>query len=124
MDPVTLARLWLAIRPIRLLRNRRRAKRGLPPLEDDTMPDVSTVTMSDGRQIQKTEPIINARSSTKSGTLGLASIPVLQLLQTIPWPWPWAETLVMSPAFAQIVTIVMMYVTARYTKTPSDGGAI
>lgn len=88
------------------------------------MPEQVKVTLPDGREITKTEPIIPARSSTKSGTLGLVSLPLLQILQEISWPWPWLETMTDSAAFAQIVTLLMMYITARYTKTPADGGVI
>jgi hypothetical protein len=51
---------------------------------------------------------------------------VLQLLQEIAplTPFTWDDKLVMSAAFAQVVTLVMMYLTARYTKSPSDAGAI
>lgn len=117
--------LWLAVRPIRMIRNRRRAKRGLPPLtEDVSMAEQSTVTMADGRTITKTEPLLPGRSSTKAATVGVVSVPLLQLLQAIPWPWPWVNDMVQSAAFAQISTIVVMYLTARFTKTPSDAGAI
>ncbi len=127
MGALKIAQLWMLIRPIRLIRNRRRAGRGLPPLTDeDVMPDQSTVTMADGRTITKTEPLLPGRSSTKAATLGLVSLPVLQLLQEIAplTPFTWDDKLVTSAAFAQVVTLVMMYLTARYTKSPSDAGAI
>jgi hypothetical protein len=125
LDPVTSINL-LRMFVIRPLRNRRRAKRGLPPLgqHEVVMPEVAKVILPDGREIARTEPVIPARSSTKSGTIGLVSLPVLQLLQEIPWPWPWVESLTDSAAFAQVVTIAMMYITARYTKTPADGGVL
>lgn len=88
------------------------------------MPEQVKVILPDGKEITRTEPVIPVRSSTKSGTLGLVSLPVLQLIQEIPWPWPWVETLTSSAAFAQVVTILMMYITARYTKTPADGGVL
>jgi hypothetical protein len=89
------------------------------------MPEQSVTTMADGRQITKTEPLLPGRSSTKAAATGVAvSIPAVQLLQAIPWPWPWANAIVQSPAFAQVATIVVMYLTARFTKTPSDAGAL
>jgi hypothetical protein len=88
------------------------------------MPAKSKVILADGTEVTRTEPIINARASTKSGTIGLVSLPLLQILQEVMWPWPWLETMTESAAFAQVVTLAMMYVTARYTKTPSTGGVI
>lgn len=84
----------------------------------------STVTMADGRQIEKTEPLIPVRSSTKSGTAGVLGAAILQLLQQVPWPWPWVASLTNSPAFATVVMFLIMYITARVTKTPSDGGLV
>lgn len=85
-----------------------------------------TLTKEDGTQITRTEPVIAARSSTKSGTLGLVSIPVLQLIQELGAlaPWPWVMQVTSSASFAQIVTLVMMYVTARYSKTPLEHSGV
>jgi hypothetical protein len=125
MDPLTIARLWLMFRPIRFLRNRRRAKHGLPPLEDDTMPEQSTVTMADGRVITKTEPIIPARVSTKLGVTGVVGVvPIVQGIQELHFMTPWLESFVHSSLFAQLATLAGAYLVARFTKSPSDGGLI
>jgi len=120
MGALEIVQLWMVIRPIRLLRNRRRAKRGLPPLEDSegVMPEQANVTMQDGTQFTRTEPVIPLRSSSKMAVTGGTAILFLQLLQSMPWPWPWVDELLQSPAFASLFTLAVSYVTTRFTKSP------
>jgi hypothetical protein len=82
------------------------------------MPEQANVTMADGTQFTRTEPVIPLRSSSKLAVTGGSSILLLQLLQSIPWPWPWVNELLQSAAFASLFTLAVSYVTARFTKSP------
>lgn len=89
------------------------------------MPDVSTVTMADGTTIQKTEPIIPGRSSTKVGVAGLVGVvPIVAAIQELHFMNAVLEQIVHSSLFAQIATLAGAYLIARFTKSPSDAGAI
>jgi hypothetical protein len=127
MDPVTVAKLWMVVRPIRLIRNRRRAKRGLPPLDAEVNMEgeKSVVTMADGTTIQKTEPLIPARTTTKQGVVGyVAILPITQALQAVEFPWPWLNQLLDNDMFVQAITIGALVLWGRFFKTPSDAGKI
>jgi hypothetical protein len=39
IDPFTVAKIWMLVKPIRFLRNRRRKKKGLPPLGETEVID-------------------------------------------------------------------------------------
>jgi hypothetical protein len=124
MDPVTLARLWMVVKPVKLLRNRRRAKRGLPPLgtEEVAMPQVAKVVL-DGIETTREEPIIPARTSTKVavGNGVIAAFPaveILQWVQAVEFSTPWLESLTNSDYFIYYGSLAISYLIARVTKSP------
>lgn len=83
------------------------------------MADKVTVTLPDGSQIERQEPMIPARTSTKVGIAGIAGVlPIIQGIQEIEFPWPWLEQLTNSDVFVQVATIAAMYFVARFTKSP------
>lgn len=125
MDPITIAKLWMVIRPVRLIRNRRRAKKGLPLLgdEDIAMPEKVTVTMPDGSQVDRVEPVIPARTSTKSlvGGTFLAQIYV-QLVGLIPNDGLVAA--LTTPEMIALVSVALAALVARFTKSPIIPGTV
>lgn len=85
----------------------------------------STVTMADGTVIEKTEPIIPARTTTKQGvTLAAAVVPIWQTLQGVDFPWPWLNELFDNSLVTQLVTGLSLVLIGRFFKTPSDVGKI
>lgn len=128
MDPIMVARLWMLIKPVRLLRNRRRAKKGLPPLTDSevAMPHTIKIPMPDGTTIERTEPLIQARTSTKLGGGGLATMG-LSALALIPY-YNEANELIKQACTAENgpliflggmgVMLAQSWYTARKTKSP------
>jgi hypothetical protein len=126
MDPFTVARLWVFIKPVKRIRNRRRAKRGLPPLSDRevAMPEVTKVILPDGTEGVRTEPIIPARTSSKIavGNGVVAAFPaveVLQYIQSLELPIDWLEALTNSDYFIYYGSLAISYLIARYTKSPT-----
>jgi hypothetical protein len=85
IDPVTAitttVRLWAIYRPIRFFRNRRRAKRGLPPLTDEDAMKGETLRLGVlneagevVRELEREEPLIPARTSSKLTGVGITSL--------------------------------------------------
>jgi len=128
MDPITVAKLWLLVKPIRRIRNHRRAKRGLPPLEQNEVVmagEKSLVTMADGTEIVRTEPLIPARTTTKQAVVALPmAIGIVQALQQIEFPWLWLNQLLDNDLVVQVLTGAVLVILGRYFKTPSDVGKI
>lgn len=79
-------------------------------------------TLPDGTQIERAEPMINARTSTKvAGTGLMLGLPIIQGIQAIDFPWPWVEQFTNSALFVQLATLLLAYVTARISKSPLAG---
>jgi VIT1/CCC1 family predicted Fe2+/Mn2+ transporter len=120
MDPVTVAKLWMLIKPVKRIRNRRRRKRGLPPLSDQevAMPEKVTVTLPSGETVTREEPVIPLRTSTKlGGTTSIGTI-VLGMVGVF---FPEAlDSLTPEQALwiGGLITSVVGYITARLTKSP------
>lgn len=81
-----------------------------------------TVTLPDGSTIERTEPTIPARTSTKA-TVGaaLAAYPGLEFVQAIQsanLPWPWLEDFTNGPLFVWLCATIIPLVIARFTKSP------
>lgn len=55
LDPITIARLWLLVKPIKRLKERRQRR----------MAEKFELTLPDGTKIERTEPLIPWRTSTK-----------------------------------------------------------
>ncbi len=111
---VELAKLWMVVRPIKALRERRERKM-----------NAVTVTLPDGTEVQRQEPLIPTRTSTKVAATGLiAGIPVIQYIQEIVFPWPWLEAFTNSDVFVQVATLIFAVVVARLSKSPAIPGSV
>jgi hypothetical protein len=133
IDPITATKIWLLVRPIRRLRNRRRAKRGLPPLTDEEAMKGETNTWTNdatGEKVTRTEPIIKANTSTKMFGVG-ATVFAATAAAIVP-NWDAINVAVKAACESEhgpTIGLGMMaamlgvnYVTARLTKTPLKPG--
>lgn len=80
------------------------------------------VILPDGSTVERTEPTIKARTSTKA-TVGaaLAAYPgyqVVEMIQSIDFPWPWLENFTNGPGFVWLCATIIPLVIARFTKSP------
>ncbi len=83
------------------------------------MAETVTVTLPEGSQIQRAEPTIPLRTSTKVGLSGVAiGLPVIQYIQEIQFPWEWLENFTNSDLFVQLATLAGAYLVAKFTKSP------
>lgn len=83
------------------------------------MAEAVTVTLPSGETIQRMEPTIPLRTSTKVGVTGLAvGLPVIQYIQEIQFPWAWLENFTNSDLFVQLATLAGAYLVAKFTKSP------
>jgi hypothetical protein len=134
IDPVTViaktVQLWLVVRPIRTIRNRRRAKRGLPPLTDEDAMKGETLRLGvldeNGnvvRELNRDEPIIDARTSVKSlvGGTFLAQVYV-QLVGLLPYDGLVAA--LTTPEMIALVSVGLTALVARFTKSPLEPGKV
>lgn len=117
MDPVTAVKLWVAIRPIRRIKEARQRRR------ERRMAESVTVTLPSGETVQRTEPMIPARTSTKLavGNGVVAAFPaveILQWIQSIEIPIVWLESLTNSDYFMYYGSLLVSYLIARFTKSP------
>lgn len=129
LDPVTSINLLRAF-VIRPLRQRRRAKRGLPPLgqQEASMPEVVKIVHEDGTETTRTEPTIPLRTSTKA-VIGsaLGAYPgwqIVQGVQEVMFSTPWLEEFTNSTLFVWLCATIIPLVIARFTKSPSAKSAI
>jgi hypothetical protein len=89
------------------------------------MTDQVTVTMPDGTQTTRSEPLIPARTSTKVGVTGVVAIvPIVQAIQELHFANPSLESFIHSSLFVQIVTLAGAYLVARFTKSPIAAQAL
>lgn len=96
----------------------------LTPEEKQIMAE-QTLTLPNGETITRTEPTINARTSTKVAVGGLAGLlPIIQGIQEIEIPWPWLENFTNSDLFVQIATIGGLWLIARFSKSPLQPGKL
>jgi hypothetical protein len=134
MDPLTIAKLWMVIKPVKLFKNRRRAKQGLPPLTDHdvSVPEVVQAVREDGSLVTRTEPLIPARSSSKMfgvgatflATTAAAVIPNYDAINT-------AMLAACQSEHGPLIGLGMMaamlgvnFYTVRKTKSPIEPGKI
>lgn len=129
LDPVTSINLLRAF-VIRPLRNRRRAKRGLPPLgqQEVVMPEVVRVISEDGTETTRTEPTIPLRTSTKAfiGS-AIGAYPgwqIVQAVQEVMFSTPWIEEFTNSALFVWLCATIIPLIIARFTKSPSAKSAV
>jgi hypothetical protein len=113
MDPVTIAKLWMVVKPIKRIKEARQRRR------EKRMAEKVILTTPTGETIEHTPPAIPARTSTKVGVTGVvAGIPVIQWIQSIEFPWPWLESMTNSDMFVQVATLALAYIVARMSKSP------
>ena len=87
--------------------------------------NTATVTLPDGTVVQRPEPTIPARTSTKIAVSGVvAFLPIIQGIQEIEFPWPWLEGFTNSDLFVQVATLAAAYLVARMSKSPAKPGAL
>lgn len=110
----------------RALRRKRKGKTLTEEQEQLVAENTSTVTLPDGKTvIQRAEPTIALRTSTKAGIAGIAGLlPIIQGIQEIEFPWPWVESFTNSDLFVQIATIGGMWLVARLSRSPAQPGAL
>lgn len=139
MDPVTFAQLWIVVKPVKRIRNAIRKRRGLPPLTDGDAMKGETLTLgvldeqgNVTRVIERAEPIVAARTSSKLTAVGITSM-VAALGALVPF-YDEANALIMQacqsengPAAVLIGAggaFIVSIVTARLTKSPIEPGAV
>lgn len=113
MDPITVAKLWMVVKPIKRIKEARQRRR------QERMAEKIVLTTPTGQTIEHTPPTIPYRTSTKVGVTGLAiGLPVIQYIQEIEFPWPWLENFTNSDLFVQLATLAGAYFVAKLTKSP------
>lgn len=115
MDPITVAKLWMVVKPIKRLKEARQRRR------EARMADAKTVkvTLPDGSTYDRIEPTIPATTSTKLAASGVVfGLPLIQGIQELVLPWPWLENFTNSDLFVQLATLALAYVTAKLSKSP------
>lgn len=125
LDPVTIAKVWMVVKPIRRLkeaRKRRKARRkGVELSSEGIEYEVTEMSLK--------EKIGNLRTSTKAGIAGLVPLVIMAL--------PFAneaEALIQQACQSEngavpflvggAVVWVVSYITARKSKTPPNPGVI
>lgn len=130
MDVVTAAKLWMAVRPIRRIKEARQVRRARKRAEAAAAGVEGEYQFEDeGRNMKLLETIGNLRTSTKGGAVGLIPAAVMLL--------PFAEPVnayIMQACQAEGgplpflvgagVTWVAFYVAARKSKTPDKPGVL
>jgi hypothetical protein len=119
-----VALAWMNKRPFSPEARERRKALRKQRREGGIMPDKVIVTLADGSQIERTEPLIPARTSTKViGSGVVLGLPIIQGIQELHFGTPWLESFVHSALFVQIATLAAAYLVARFSKSPIAGQA-
>lgn len=119
MDPVTIAKLWMVVKPIKRIKEARQRRRA------ERMAEKILLTTPTGETIEHTPPTIPARTSTKVAVTGVvAFLPIIQGVQEMELPWPWLESFTNSDLFVQLATLAGAYIVARMSKSPLTKQAI
>lgn len=101
----------------------RKARKGkeLTPEEQQIMAE-QRLTLPSGETITRTEPLIQARTSTKalvgSSVLAFPGYQIVQVIQDAMLPWAWLEEFTNSAAFVWLCATIIPIVIARFTKSP------
>lgn len=114
MNWLAVAKLWLAVRPIHRIKQRRKAKRAARRREAEG-------AATEGQfQLDEDETTMNLRTSTGAGLAGIAVNIIIQLMQMVPA----TADLAQDPSFAAGLTAVVMWAVARKWKTPETPGKV
>lgn len=116
MDPITLAKLWMVVKPIKRLRERRQRKR------EERMAEKIILTTPTGEQIEHTPPTIPLRTATKAtaGTviLGYPLVQIVGAIQGAMFSTEWLENFTNGPVFEWLCYSIVPLVIARLSKSP------
>ena len=116
MDPISIAKLWMVVKPIKRIKEARQRRR------EKRMADTLVLTTQTGETITRTEPLIPARTSTKalvgSAIGAYPGYQVVQMIQDAMLPWPWLEDFTNGPMFVWICATIIPIVIARFSKSP------
>lgn len=123
MDPISVAKLWMVVKPIKRIKEARQRRK------ERRMAEKAIVTMPDGSTHERSEPAIPLRTSTKVGIVAgltplLAIVPFYDQINTYLLAACQSEqgpALVLGGA---AITWVASVITARLTKSPAKPGAL
>lgn len=120
MDPITVAKLWMVVKPIKRIKEARQRRRA------ERMAEKVILTTATGETIEHTPPTIKARTSTKMGAVG-ASVFLATAAAIIP-NWDGINSALLQacqseqgPAWGLGLMggmLAVNFVTARLTKSP------
>lgn len=116
MDPITVAKLWMVVKPIKRIKEARQRRR------ENRMAEKVILTTPTGETIEHTPPTINARTSTKAtGGALLLGYPVIEIVTAIQGadiPIEWLESFTNGPVFEWLCYSIIPIIIARMTKSP------
>jgi hypothetical protein len=100
LDPITVTKLWLLVKPYKRFKAWRARRKGLPMAID-----------------------IGTRTSTNAavggGTLGLVYVNLVQML-----PYPELVAAMTTPEMVVLASVLLAGVVARFSKTPTEPGKL
>lgn len=116
MDPITVAKLWMVVKPIKRIKEARQRRR------EQRMAEKVILTTPTGETIEHSPPVIPLRTATKAtvGTavLGYPLIDIVQAIQGAQIPIEWLESFTNGPVFEWLCYSIIPIVIARFTKSP------
>jgi hypothetical protein len=122
MDPITVARLWMVVKPIKRIKEARQRRRA------ERMAEKVILTTATGETIEHSPPLINARTSTKAaaGTvlLGYPVVDIVAAIQGANIPIEWLESFTNGPVFEWLCYSIIPVLIARFTKSPLSKQAL
>lgn len=122
VDPITVAKLWMVVKPIKRIKEARKRRR------ENRMAEKIVLTTPTGETIEHTPPTIPLRTATKAtgGTLllGYPMIEVVAAIQGAQIPIEWLESFTNGPVFEWLCYSIIPIVIARLTKSPLTKQAI
>lgn len=116
MDPITLAKLWMVVKPIRRIKEARQRRR------EARMAEKIVLTTPTGETIEHTPPTIPLRTATKAtaGTvlLGYPLVQIVEAVQGAMFQTEWLENFTNGPIFEWLCYSIVPLVIARLSKSP------
>ena len=116
MDPITLAKLWMVVKPIKRMKEARQRRR------QERMAEKIVLTTPTGETIEHTPPTIPLRTATKAtaGTviLGYPLVQIVGAIQGAMFETAWLESFTNGPVFEWLCYSIVPLVIARLSKSP------
>jgi len=116
VDPITLAKLWMVVKPIRRIKEARQRRR------EARMAEKIVLTTPTGETIEHTPPTIPLRTATKAtaGTvlLGYPLVQIVEAVQGAMFQTEWLENFTNGPIFEWLCYSIVPLVIARLSKSP------